>query len=440
MAAQSDLLDLLLLPNETLSNEYKSWLDLTDTASKAVLAKAAIALANHGGGVIVVGMRGAQGSTLESQPMPDNVKRYDPDAVNAAVNRYADPKIHCDLQFATHPGTGIEHAFITVPGTSVVPVMSARDYEKVIASQRCYIRKPGPKSEEPFTSEEWRSLLSRCVQAGREALLDGIRTILQGQALEVPTANETDQLAQFASKSRERWESLIAPLPVNDPARFSLGSYEQAFQLLDVPAAAGLGRLRDRLDEAGNTVLTGWGPFVNLRRPPIGPIPVNDGIEAWVGHPKEEHRSGRHCDFWRAEITGLMYEIRSFDEDFSEKVSPGTGIDLTLPIWRVGETLLFVARVAKQFEEDPEIAIRIQYSGLQGRELKSLFDWRAPLFERDIHVDTIVLQGRAKASQILDTTSEVVLPLLRPLYEAFGFYELKMELVASELARLRKGT
>ncbi len=57
MPTKDDLRLLLHIPSESLSVEYKSWLDLGETRNKAILAKAAIALANEGGGIIVLGMR-----------------------------------------------------------------------------------------------------------------------------------------------------------------------------------------------------------------------------------------------------------------------------------------------------------------------------------------------------------------------------------------------
>ena len=57
MPTTAELKALLQFPTEKLTVEYKSWLDLSDNGGKATLAKAAIALANEGGGVIVLGMR-----------------------------------------------------------------------------------------------------------------------------------------------------------------------------------------------------------------------------------------------------------------------------------------------------------------------------------------------------------------------------------------------
>jgi predicted HTH transcriptional regulator len=114
MILQADLMGLLASPNESLTIEYKSWLPLSEKQSCAALAKAAIALANQGGGLVVLGMREnkAEESTIRSQPRPESVGIYRQDDVNAAINRYADPPLHCELLFAKHPETAIEHAFI----------------------------------------------------------------------------------------------------------------------------------------------------------------------------------------------------------------------------------------------------------------------------------------------------------------------------------------
>src|SRR5437016_12044495 len=49
------LLELLRNPAEDLSIEIKEWLDLRDNVHKAKLAQAIIALANHGGGALLLG-------------------------------------------------------------------------------------------------------------------------------------------------------------------------------------------------------------------------------------------------------------------------------------------------------------------------------------------------------------------------------------------------
>jgi hypothetical protein len=105
MPTTAELQILLEFPVEKLKVEYKSWLKLDENPRRATLAKAAIALANEGGGVIVLGMRedNAQGGALRSQARPKDIARYSQDDINAAINRYADPQFHCELAFANHP-------------------------------------------------------------------------------------------------------------------------------------------------------------------------------------------------------------------------------------------------------------------------------------------------------------------------------------------------
>src|SRR5690606_8889042 len=160
MARLDELRELFAHQDETLSVEFKAWLDIAEAHGKATIAKSAIALANHGGGIIMMGMGGKPPSSTKR---PNEISRYTGDAVNAAVNRYADPKLSCEVVHLNHPETGYEHALILVPGDISVPVMSVKELPGTIARHRCYIRKPGPKSEEPHTAEEWRRLLNRCI-------------------------------------------------------------------------------------------------------------------------------------------------------------------------------------------------------------------------------------------------------------------------------------
>ena len=85
--AQDLRADILANPKETPRIECKRWLDLNDSRHKAVIAKAAIALANSGGGVIVFGVveDETQAKHFNCVPRPDGMKRYTADAVASAI-------------------------------------------------------------------------------------------------------------------------------------------------------------------------------------------------------------------------------------------------------------------------------------------------------------------------------------------------------------------
>jgi hypothetical protein len=440
MPSIQDLEPLVTEPREDLSVEYKEWLDLTTNEHKAIIAKAAIALVNHGGGFIVLGMAD-EPSGLISRPRPAIVPEITQDAINAAIRRYVTPEFHAETYLVTHPTTGVVHPVVSLPSTLTQPVMSRRDCVGVIAQARCYIRKPGPRSEEPQTPEEWRSLLSRCVRAGRDDMLEAIRSIVSGrvQAQEVaPSALEA--LRAFCDEGRARWEELASSLPVDDAARLLHGFYEMGFSLVGATPAAGLADLQERLRTARRIKLTGWTPFLEMNTPEWAPYPQDNFVEAWIGRAAADRspRTAPHSDFWRAAPTGKLYTIRGYSEDGVESRAPGDWFDITMPVWRIGEGLLFAARFAETFEDVEAIAIRCRFTGLNGRRLDSYTGARVVFEDRVSRTDEIVLEAQATPQQIRDNLAEVMHQLLIPLYERFAFFRLDIALVEEELGRMTR--
>lgn len=434
--SQADRRALLAAPNEALSYEYKSWIDLGSTHGKATLAKAAIALANHGGGVVILGMREEGGTAFQSSELPEDFPPISQDSVNSAINRYCDPEIHSTLVFEDHPETGVTHPIVVVSGDTSVPVMATRDCEGVIQARRCYVRKPGPRSEEPHNSDEWRRLFDRCLNARRQDMLDAIRNIVQGRPATPPAEAVEASLLSFENESDNRWRTVIESLPDGDHGRMPNGYYSQSFKFLDAEPAASLTELRNRMDEAGRVRLTGWGPFITLNRPSR---PVEGAIEAWLGAADEGRflRDAAHSDFWRAKPDGHFFIRRGYDEDSTERFAPGAALDITLPVWRVSETLLYISRLARLFGENPQIVVRCVYSGLQGRFLGSHSGTRMLFNDRISNDDVVELSTQVSAREVEDNTVEVMLSLLTPLYERFDFFELSEGLVAEEISRMR---
>tara|TARA_R110002124_G_scaffold261137_1_gene427049 strand:+ start:2294 stop:3628 length:1335 start_codon:yes stop_codon:yes gene_type:complete len=440
MPTIAELRPLLTEPREDLSAEYKGWLDLTTNNHRAIVAKAAIALANHGGGFIVLGMV-EQGDALESVDRPEEIPEISQDAINNAVNRYSTPNFHCRVYMVAHPESGIVHPIVSVPGNLTEPVMSRRECAGVISQNKCYIRKPGPRSEEPQSAEEWRELLNRCVRAGRDEMLDSIRAIFSGRLdVGVATPDESEILDQFIVESRTRWEDVIEDLPVESPSRFPFGHYEFGCSLVGASAAPSLNELQERLAAARRPKHTGWPPFLDMTTPEWRPYPTDDGVEAWVGRPARDNWAERDpslCDFWRATVDGKLYSIRGYAEDGWERVEPGRWIDLTMPVWRIGEILIFVSRLAASYEDVEAIAFSIRFTGLASRQMTSITGRRAMLEGWTSQTDEVHLRGRATVIQLTDNLPEFLRECLTPLYERFNFFRPPNQLYEEEIARLR---
>ena len=443
MPPERELKALVDRPVEALGVEHKSWLDLTEKADKAKLSRAVIAIANHGGGFVVIGMSESNG-TLRSTPAPSGMKSITQDSINDAVSRYVGASLHCEMHYVGHTTTKVAHPVVVVPGGFSFPVMAKRGYPGVIDQNRCYIRKPGPKSEDPRTAEEWQQLFTRCLQVRKEEMLDGIRAIVTGIDLNEPQPNAQQELESFCDEARDRWKGLIGNLQNDAPARFIDGWYEMGFSLVGAYPATGDSDLMRRIDKAGSTKLTGWAPFLNLRGPGTTPYPYSNYVEAWLGRPisgDNSFDSAMTSDFWRVSKDGKLYTIRGYEEDsWPDRVKPGSTIDLTIPIWRTAEALLFAARLAQEFDHVDRISIKLRFTGIEGRRLMSIAQ-PLPLFPGRVYSrEDFTSRGTVTVYEAQNNTVETVHSLLRSLYEGFDFFELSIDLVDREIKKLKRSS
>ena len=441
MTTIGDLQPLVEEPMERLEVEYKEWLNLGDPRHRAGLAKAAIALANHGGGYIVIGMV-EDGATFRSEPPPAELPEITQDRVNDAIHRFAEPAFHCGMRIVKRGDNGVEHPVVIVPGGMLVPVMS-RSGQRPLRQYACYIRKPGPRSEEPNNEAEWRDLFNRCIRANRDEMLDAIRTIIEGRAQTVGSAPSIVQgLRDYCVSSRNRWTELVSTLPDTAPSRFPDGYWEMGLSLVGSIPATNLTEVRNRMDTAGRVMLNGWPLFLILNRQGLEPYSNQDCIEAWVGRPDPPRvfDDPQHSDFWRASLDGKIYSIRGYIEDGTPRIfgAPGGAFDVTLAVRRIGEGLLFASRLAETFDRVEQIAVHCHFTGLSGRQLTALTTDDIPhVLPHTCRVDNVTLEAQATPQQVRDNLAEVIHPLLSPLCDHFNFYDLRLARVQSELQNMR---
>ena len=353
------------------------------------------------------------------------------DDINAAVRRYAEPQLHCRLYAVQHPDVGSVHPVIRVPGGDV-PLMSKRDQlEADLRQHRIYVRKPGPRSEEPQTADEWRQLLDRCVRARREDLLDSIRGIVLGRVAESDIDHTAVGLEEFVNSSHERWMSLVQNGPKDAQYRFPNGHYEIAIALVDAQPTVSLPELKDRLAVAQKVQTSGWPPFLDIGVEGLNPYPSESCIEAWLGRPspKNIHSGPHYFDFWRASLSGQLYMIRGYGEDSVERTSspqrsPGTILAIDISVIRIWECLRFASHFSRTFRDVEEVLVRCQYAGLSDR---LLIDSSNPAFSirRGVsQIDEVPLSGQFTLQQLEDNLPEVLQQLMGPLFEHFDFFSL----------------
>lgn len=441
---RSRLADLLLDARETLDVEIKGWLDLANSEEhKALLAKALLALANSGGGFVILGFEERDTGAAPASGRPPTLDAYSQDLINAIVQNYAEPAFHCSVHHVQHPVSGV-HPVIGVPGGHRVPIRAKRSgpNNQIVQQHIVYIRRPGPRSEQPLTGREWDELFARCLDARRDELLERIRDLLTGKPSSEDYRKEASQLDTWLGECERIWQSRIGTLPPDSPSRCPHGFFTLAYDL-DSLQRPSLSELLDILRDAPK--LTGWNTWWVPTRQGIAPYISDGAIECWIGgdtSDHQEHRDAAHADFWRVSPQGLAFLLRGYQEDGDHAlragIQPGTSIEPTLPIWRVGEGLLHSAYLAKRLGAD-NVRFRVRFTGLRNRQF---IQWANPMdyawaagVSKD---DALTLDTHIGVDALTGNLVEVVQSLLSPLYERFDFTRLPLEIVQRELNRLRK--
>ena len=438
--------DWLLNPAEALDFEVKDWLDLSDKDNCGGLAKAIIALENHGGGFLLIGFSENSGRLAANSNRPSDLVRYGTDQINAIIKTYAEPSFHVHVTFERHVELDQDFPFIQVAGTSRVPVRSSRDTPKGTIKQNVYyIRRPGPASEAPLDGAEWDALIRRCIINQRSEIIELLRSFTPDVApgnLKTLT-DEHAALNQFVTDSYGRWTAINSALAPDDMSKIKHGWFSFGCQIIGQSKQVSAKRILESVQ--GLRRYTGWPIFVALHQPESYPRLQNGVIEASL--TKLKMPSPAYADFWRIHPDGYFYVLRGYQEDDPETLArsakghdPGRLLDLTIPVWRVAEFLLRSEELARaMFEEEFSMLVRCEWAGLQDRMLFSFNSRRILFDEHRCSTSDVVTEGKFTQSAINDMLPDVVRSLTTDLYQHFDFFEPSRKFFDEEIELMRSG-
>lgn len=445
-----ELQELIRTPREDLDIELKCWMDPGDKCVQAKFAKELLALRNHGGGYLVIGFKDEH-PPVPDPNRPDNLKAFDSDYFNNIVKKYAEPAFHCMSHVISHPTTGEQYPVIVVPGGAKVPVRCKADSPdggKSIKLDTYYIRRPGPESCPPQTGAEWDVLLQRCLLGRRNELLTSFATMLGASAgafsdgfqLSAPI-KPFEAITNFRRLAVEKLENLQATkLPKNDPASFPYGRY--------ILSAHIIGELKQLTQNellglmSGLKRYTGWSPLYIFNREELAPYPVdNKIIECWLA--RGEARDTAHADFWRVSTEGMVTLVRGHQEDspeMTDKVNGhpiGTGLELTLPVWRVAEFLLRVTELGEKLAVGPLRAqLIVEWEGIDGRKLFSYGNRRLLNNSYTAHGTNFRIEVEVTPEEVKAALPGICSKIVGPLLRRFSFFEPPMYFYEEETQKL----
>lgn len=248
--------------------------------------------------------------------------------------------------------------------------------------------------------------------------------------------------AAFVVDAFNRWQDLAAGLPDGAPGRFPRGYVSYDYVVLgDVASYDGLKALRQHLEDR-QTKLSGWPPFVTLRKEGLSPYVIDDVVECWLGKPGADRYfdDPAHTDFWRASPAGRFYLQRGYQED-SSTLEPGVILDATLPIIRLVEVLAHAMETIRFLAKDrskTRVEIGVRYTGLAGRELTA---WARPSHREIVgafqkhrsQTEEVAFSGNLSAEALEADLAGCVSSMLTSLYRQFDLFEMPIEVIREEI-------
>jgi transcriptional regulator with XRE-family HTH domain len=222
--------------------------------------------------------------------------------------------------------------------------------------------------------------------------------------------------------------------------RYRFGTYSTSYILQGVSPVPSLPELRKLLQRAQGQE-TGWPVWSLAEGTPDRARPVDGGIEAWF--QDNRFRDPSHSDFWRAEPAGRLCLIRGYDEDGEdagrEGLKPGTVLDITIPLWRVGPAVRHAARLGA-LTGASRAEFMMRWEGLEGRKLTNFAERRRMISgEYECLQNTVETSVEFGIEEVEDRLPELVKALVAPLYAAFEFFEPPDDLYGTAIEKMRVG-
>ncbi|WP_299776851.1 helix-turn-helix domain-containing protein [uncultured Roseobacter sp.] len=421
-----DFSQALNLPNEDLDVEFKRSLPLNDNVGKAKLAKEICALANHGGGWIVLG-REDDGSYPET--LPDEIVGVDQDQINQIAAAYLQPSPHCTVSMQQPNGVEFSVPVIWVPSCGTSPVCGKkngpndeRGRTQGVAKGVHYIRKAGPVSAPIETPDEWQDVIRRCVLSDKTSLLGALSTMIEEPrpVLEAEGPNLFD--ADFEHMV-ELWKKEAQEHPYEVDLTDCFVAY--GFQLIDAEPVTTdqlTECLRHRRRDARGGHVFFENDYNSPYRPFVMEVANHDGLEVHVNTADFDHRA-----IWRLSECLSGTEIISYWEDtawIKRAVedrstltwSRGQHIWIKQQIAYANSFLATVKHIADYFNFTGDVRVQVLFSGLNGRNLNSTdisvyysMDYRAR--QNTKQVDFVVNAGDLS----VETRSATIASIIQPM-------------------------
>jgi CheY-like chemotaxis protein len=156
-------ISLLTFGVESRDLDYKEQIDLDSNTSRAELARDVIAMANAGGGRLIVGIAERDNTFLPVGVPASDLPRYETTKLNDCLRKYVSSTVQVRSRVVRHKGLGF--AFIEVdPALDTIALAATLNEKAGLYPGRIYVRTHDGRTSELSDPLELRKLIDRLVE------------------------------------------------------------------------------------------------------------------------------------------------------------------------------------------------------------------------------------------------------------------------------------
>lgn len=396
------------------------------------LVKDILALANIGGGRLVIGVTPAGDGTYELTGLsPDQAATWDTTPVSDTVQTYAEPPVSFTVRVDACEGK--QFAVVSVAGFSRVPHLAKKAYpsdgsKPKITQWGLYVRTAGCQSRPVQSAAEFQDVIDRAVRLRQSEMLTEIRSILTGASITTNDHSRDAFLAQAEECKRE--------MSVESPdAPFDGVFTDLMFPSMFLTDRFSIDQLREGIGAASITYRGAW-PFLAYQGWGEHTIRLVDGYRMEYGEPigAPVGTPGNRYFYWRIRQSGLL-AVRSLAWEVDYYGTKGQRVLLLSSIVsHVAQAIDTLVRLYTGLRvTDEDITWKMEFSGARGRRYERAGG--PPPFESDRSTtEDVVSFQRTRSLEdwragLVDHASEAI----ADLYEQVGVQSINMGRIAKEV-------
>jgi hypothetical protein len=456
MFSKEEIQKIIKNPHESLAIELKDWLNPDIPSDKAKIIKAAIAMRNNDGGLLIIGIKKDGKPNL--QDAPDDVKGiFNIDKIQGLITNHSSESFEVAIFYPEREDK--KFVAITIPPGIKTPVATKKplvdENNKNIVEKDCVFVRSLDSNNTPSTTsvtyKDWPKLVEKCFD-NREAdigrflrrhlaNISNLPEILNflGEKKQKEQQTIEEQTYNFIEESLTRYNEIVSERKATIPPH---GAMEIAAIINGEFKKLSTNRDFLNLILSSNPDYTGWPIWVDSRSftdTTARPYVFKGYWESFIAH---FDTGWNDLDFWRISPLGRFYLRTGLQDDISGSKVQHTRLktlDFGLVVLRVAEAIAVAIAFAKAMECDEESSVffAFRWTALKDRILSS---WANPgrhlsyerkCFQNDV-ISYIEIPVNVPKSALYSYAHEIN----KSLFELFEGFQLSESVTEDLVTRL----